>query len=166
MEPEAEVPTPIGTDMEIESCDRRVRLREESTDHPKHTLGASTDRWWNRVGKMSRRAQSTEASPSEPPQTSVAAANNTSNGERLHESMTVEGRSGDFPDDDAARPDTGRWIPTKGERTMTTEKAREARRNFHVGESKEHGTCSIASAKASPLHGEFFFSRRNADEVW
>ena len=49
----------------------------------------------------------------------------------------------------------GRWISTKVERTMTMEKAREARRNFYVGESKEHCTFSIASADASPLHGEF-----------
>ena len=39
--------------------------------------------------------------------------------------------------------------PDKGETTMTIEKAREARRNFNVGESKE------ASAEASPLLGEF-----------
>ena len=43
--------------------------------------------------------------------------------------------------------------------------AREESRNFYVGESKEHGTFSIASAEASPIHGEFFLSRRNADEV-
>ena len=30
---------------------------------------------------------------------------------------------------------------------------------------KDHGTFSIASAEASPLHGEFYISRRNADEV-
>ena len=48
---------------------------------------------------------------------------------------------------------------------MTNEKAREARRNFYVGERKEHGTFSIASAEASPLHGKFYPSRRNADGV-
>ena len=48
---------------------------------------------------------------------------------------------------------------------MNTQKAREERRSFYVGESKEHGTSSIASAEASPLHGEFYLSRRNADEV-
>ena len=48
---------------------------------------------------------------------------------------------------------------------MTMEKAREARRNVYVGESKEHETFSIASAEASPLQGEFCLSRRNADEV-
>ena len=48
---------------------------------------------------------------------------------------------------------------------MTIEKAREARRTFYVGESKEHGTFSIASAEASPLQGEFHLSRRNVDEV-
>ena len=58
------------------------------------------------------------------------------------------------PDDDAVRP--ARTVePDKGETTMTIEKAREARRNFNVGESKEHGTFSIASAEASPLLGEF-----------
>ena len=59
----------------------------------------------------------------------------------------------------------GRWMPTKGERTMNIQKAREERRSFYVGESKEHGTFSIASAEASTLHGEFFLSRRNAYEV-
>ena len=54
-EPEAEVATSIASDMEIESRDRRVRLREESTDPPRHTLDASTDResmvepWTSRV---------------------------------------------------------------------------------------------------------------------
>ena len=56
-------------------------------------------------------------------------------------------------------------MPTKGERTLNIQKAREERRSFYVGESKEHGTFSIASAEASPLHGEFYLSRRNADEV-
>ena len=59
----------------------------------------------------------------------------------------------------------GRWMPTKGERTMNIQKAREERRNFYVGRSQEHGTFSIASAEASTLHGEFYLSRRNADEV-
>ena len=31
--------------------------------------------------------------------------------------------------------------------------------------NKEHGTFSIASVEASSLHGEFYLSRRNADEV-
>ena len=48
---------------------------------------------------------------------------------------------------------------------MNIQKAREERRSFYVGESKEHGTFSIASAEASTLHGEFYLSRRNADEV-
>ena len=48
---------------------------------------------------------------------------------------------------------------------MNIQKAREERRSFHVGESKEHGTFSIASASASQLQGEFYLSRRNADEV-
>ena len=36
---------------------------------------------------------------------------------------------------------------------MNIQKAREERRSFYVGESKERGTFSIASAEASPLHG-------------
>ena len=48
---------------------------------------------------------------------------------------------------------------------MTVDKARGARRNFCVGDSKEHGTFSIASAEASPLHKEFYLRRRNANEV-
>ena len=48
---------------------------------------------------------------------------------------------------------------------MNIQKAREERRSFHVGESKEYGTFLIASADASPLHGQFYLSRRNADEV-
>ena len=59
----------------------------------------------------------------------------------------------------------GRWMPTKGERTMNIRKAREERRNCYVGGSQEHGTFTIASAEASTLHGEFYLSRRNADEV-
>ena len=78
--------------------------------------------------------------------------------------MTEEGPSGEYKMT-MQRDRHGRWMPTKGERTMTIEKAREARRNFYVRESKEHGTFSIASAVASPLHGEFYLSRRNADEV-
>ena len=56
-------------------------------------------------------------------------------------------------------------MPTKGERTTNVKIAREERRNFYVGGSKEPGTLPIASAEASPLHGEFYLSRRNADEV-
>ena len=48
---------------------------------------------------------------------------------------------------------------------MNNQKARAKRRSFYAGESKEHGTFSIASAKTSTLHGEFYLSRRNADEV-
>ena len=56
----------------------------------------------------------------------------------------------------------GRWVPIKGERTTNIQKAREERGS---GENKEHGTFPIASAEASPLHGQFYLSRRNADEV-
>ena len=59
----------------------------------------------------------------------------------------------------------GRWMPTKGERTMNIQTAREERRNFYVGGSQEHGNFSIASAEATTLHGEFCLSGRNADEV-
>ena len=59
----------------------------------------------------------------------------------------------------------GRWMPTKGERTMNVQKAREERRNFYVGGSQEHGTFSIALAEGSTLHGEFYLSRPNADEL-
>ena len=49
----------------------------------------------------------------------------------------------------------GRWVPIKGERTTNIQKAREERRSFHVGESKEHVSLPIALAEASPLHGLF-----------
>ena len=173
-ESEAEVSTSIGTDMEIGASDRRVRHREESSDSPRH-MDASPDRepMVEPRGKMPRRAEtseygvpfrSAEASPSEPPQASAAAASDNPTGARLYLSMTEKGPSGDYRMT-MQRDRHGRWIPTKGERTMTTEKAREARRNFCVGESKEHRTFSIASAEASPLHGELYLSRRNADEV-
>ena len=56
-------------------------------------------------------------------------------------------------------------MPTKGERTTNIKKARRERRSFCVGERKEHGTFSIAFAEASSHHGEFYLSRRKADEV-
>ena len=43
-EPKAEVSTSIGTDMEIGSSYRRVRLEGESTDTPRHHPDASPDR--------------------------------------------------------------------------------------------------------------------------
>ena len=78
--------------------------------------------------------------------------------------MTEEGPSGDYKMT-MQRDRHGRWMPTKGERTMTIEKVREARRNFYVGRSQEHRTFSIASAEASTLHGEFYLGRRKSDEV-
>ena len=63
-------------------------------------------------------------------------------GERLYMSMTEEGPSGDYKMT-MQRDRHGRWMPIRGEE----------RRNFYVGESKEHGIFSIASAEASPLHG-------------
>ena len=79
-------------------------------------------------------------------------------------SMIEEGPSGDYKMT-MQRDRHGRWMPTRGERTMNIQKAREEKRSFYVGESKEHGTFSIASAEASTLHGEFYLSLRNADEV-
>ena len=124
-------------------------------------------------GKLPRRAEtsesvvafhSSEASPSELRQVSTAAAIDNPTLERLYLSMTEEGPTGEYKMK-MQRDRHGRWMPTKGERTMNIQKAREERRSFHVGESKEHGTFSIASAEASTLHGEFYLSRRNADEV-
>ena len=174
MEPEAEASASAGTDTEIGVGDRRVRFREEG-DSSGHHLGLSSDRELMEEprGKMPRRAEtsesvvpfhSSEANSSELQQTSTAAASDNPTGERLYLSMTEEGPSGDFKMT-MQRDRHGRWIPTKGEMTMTNEKAREARRNFYVGESKEYGTFSIALAEASTLHGEFCLSRRNADEV-
>ena len=107
--------------------------------------------------------QSSEASSSERQQLSTAVSVNPT-GEPLYRRMTEEGPSGDYKMT-MQRDQHGRWMPTKGERTTNIQKAREVRRNFYVGESKVHGTFSIASAEASVLHGEFYFSRRNADEV-
>ena len=124
-------------------------------------------------GKAPRRAEtsesvvpfhSSEASSSEIQQTSTAAASDNPTGERLYLSMTEEGPSGDYRMT-MQRDRHGRWVPIKGERTTNIQKAREERRSFYVWESKEHGTFPIASAEASPLHGEFYLSRRNADEV-
>ena len=173
-EREAEIATSLDAEMEIESSNRKVRRREEATDPSRHTPDASTDRdpTAEPCGKVPRRAETIErdvdqvnqraqvdanrrpanASPSEPLSTSAAAASDVSSGERLYVGMTEEGLSGD-------------QRRGSGERTMTMEKAREARRNFYVGESKEHETFSIASAEASPLQGESYLSRRNADEV-
>ena len=83
-EPEAEVSTSAGTDMEIGVSDRRVRSREER-DPPRHHLDASSDRELTEEprGKMQRRAEtsesvvpchSSEASSSELQQMSTAAA--------------------------------------------------------------------------------------------
>ena len=123
-------------------------------------------------GNMPRRAEtsesvvpfhSSEASSSELQQVGAAASDNPT-GERLKMSTTEEGPSGDNKMT-MQRDRHGRWVPIRGERTMNIQKARGERRSFHVGESKENGTFSIASAEASTLHGEFYLSRRNADEV-
>ena len=174
-EPEAEVSTSAGTDMEIGAGDHRVRFREERADSPRHHLDASSDResMVEPRGQMSRSAEtsesvvpfhSSEASSSKLYQVSAAAATDNTTGERLHVSMIEEGPSGEYRLT-MQRDRHGRWMPTEGERTMNIQKAREERRSFYGGESKEHGTFSIASAEASPLHGEFYLSRRNADEV-
>ena len=161
--PEAEVTASAGTDMEIESSDRRGSTPRREHRSPRHTLDASTDResMVEPRGKMPRRAEisehsvplrSAEASPSEPPQTSAAAASDASNGKRLYVSMTKEGPSGDYKMT-MQRDRHGRWMPIRGERTMNIQKTREERLSFYVGENKEHGTFSIASAEASTLHG-------------
>ena len=130
--------------MEIESSDCRVRFREEATDPPRHTRDAFTDRRPDDGSHAERcpdeqRSSNVawtsvlprQASPSQP-STDAAAASDISNSERLYASMTEEGPSGDYRM--MMQGDChGRWTPTKGERTMTIEKAREARRNFYVG---------------------------------
>ena len=95
---------------------------------------------------------SSEASSSEIQQVSTAVASDNSTGERLYMSMTEEGPTGDYKMK-MQRDRHGRWMPIRGERTMNIQKAREERRSFNVGESKEHGTFSIASAEASTFHG-------------
>ena len=152
-----------------------ARFDFEKRDSPRHHLDASSDRESTEEprGKIPRRAEtsesvvpshSSEASSSELQQVSTAAASDDPTGERLYMSMTEEGPSGD--DKMTMQRDRhGRWMPTKGERTMNIKRAGEERRSFHVGESKEHGTFSIASAEASTPHGEFYLSRRNADLV-
>ena len=173
-EPEAEVSTSAGTDMEIGVNDRRVRFREER-DPPRHHLDVSSDRELIEEPrkKIPREAEtsesvvpfhSSEASSSEIQQTSTAAASDNPTGERLYPSMTEEGPTGDYKMT-MQRDRHGRWMPTKGERTMNIQKARGERRNFYVAGSQEHGTFSIASVEASTLHGEFYLTRRNADEV-
>ena len=93
-----------------------------------------------------------------------AAASDNPTGERLYMSMTEEGYSGDYKM--SMQSDRhGRWMPIKGERTMNIRK-QGRRRSFYVGESKEYGTFSIASAEASTLYGEFSLSRRNAEVSW
>ena len=160
-EPEAEASTSAGTDMEIGVGDRRVRFREEG-DSSRHHLDTSSDResMEEPRGKMPRRTetsesvvpfQSSEASSSERQKVSTAVSNN-STGERLYINMTEEGPSGD----DILtmqRDRQGRWTPTKRRRGMNNQEAREERRSIYVGESKEHGTFSIASAEASQMHG-------------
>ena len=142
-EPEAEVSTSIGTDMEIGARDHRVRTREENNDSPRHNPDASTDRESTAEPreKVQRRAGTSEhgtpsrpaeASSSEPSQTSAVAASDTLTGERRYVSMTEEGPSGNCRTT-IQRDHGGRWIPTKEAGTMTFEKAREARRNFYVG---------------------------------
>ena len=125
-------------------------------------------------GKMLRRAETSEtevplrpgeASTSELPRTSTAAASDTSTGERRHVSMTEEGPLGDHRTT-MQRDHQGRLIPTKGERTMTTGKARDVRRNVYVGGSTEHEThFRSRQPRRSPLYGEFYLSRQNADVV-
>ena len=112
------------------------------------------------MGKMPRRDDtsesvvpfhSSEASSSELQQVSTDTSDNPT-GERLYMSMTEEGLSGDYKMT-MQRDRHGRWMPIRGERTMNIQKAREERRSVYVGESKEYGTFSIPSAKASTKNG-------------
>ena len=94
-------------------------------------------------GKMPRRAETSESvvpfHSSEASSTSTAAASGNPTGERLYVSMIEEGPSGGYIMT-MQRDRQGRWIPTKGERTMNNQEAREERGSFYVGESKEFGT--------------------------
>ena len=170
-EPEAEVSTLAGTDMEIGVSDRKVRFREER-DPPRHHLDVSSDRELMEEprGKMPRRAgpsesvalsHLSEASSSELQQVRTAAASDNPTGERLYLSMTEEGPSGDYKMT-MQRDRHGRWMPTKGERTTNIQKAREERRNFYVGERlgracfgrmRRGNGFTWPSAEASTLHG-------------
>ena len=125
-------------------------------------------------GKIPRRAEtsesvvpfhSSEASSSELQQVSTAAASDNPTGERLYMSMTEEGPSGEYKNDDATRPT--RTMDADQRRKNDEHPEEQGRRDeaSTSDESKEHGTFSIASAEASTLHGEFYLSRRNADEV-
>ena len=105
------------------------------------------------------------AGPSWQPSTSAAATSDVSSGERLCVGMTKEGPLGEDYRTTMQRDHHERWTPTEGDGTIPIEEAREARRNFYVGETKEHETFSIASAEASPLRGELDLGRRNADEA-
>ena len=137
-------------------CEKREIHRDTIWTHPR-----TGSRWWNRVGKRQDEPRPVnplfifippkQARPSSR-QVSTAAASDNPTGERLNVSMTEEGPSGDYRMT-MQRDRHGRWMPTKGERTMNIQKAREERRSFYVRESKEHGTLSIASAEASTLHG-------------
>ena len=174
-EPKAEASTSAGTDMEIGVGDRRIRSREGG-DSSRHCLDVSSDRGSMEEprGEIPRRAEIHESvipfsllkrAHLRIPQARAAAASNSPIGERLYVNMIEEGPSGEYIMT-VQRDRHGRWMPTKGERTTNVKKAREERRNFYVGGIKEPGTFSIASAEASPLHGEFFYlSVRNADEV-
>ena len=92
-EPEAEVSTSAGTDMEAGVNDRRVRFREER-DSPRHHLDASSDgeSMEEPRGKIPRRAEtsecvvpchSSETSSSKLQQVSTAVASDNPTGERL-----------------------------------------------------------------------------------
>ena len=150
-------------DKEIGVGDRRVRFREEREIPRDINLDASSDRELMEEPreKIPRRDEtsepvapfhSSEASSSEIEQTSTAAASDNPTKKQLYLSMTEKGPSGDYKMT-MQRDRHGRWMPTKGERTMNIQKAREERRNFYVGGSQEHGTFSVAWAEASTLHG-------------
>ena len=141
--------------LESMTVSRRERFLETSSGR---ILGPGVE---EPRGKIPRRAEtsesvvpfhSSEASSSELQQVSTAAASDNPTGERPYIRMTEEGPSGDYRVT-MQRDRHGRWVPIRGERTMNIQKAREERRSFYVGESKEYGTFSIASAEASTLRG-------------
>ena len=98
-EPKAEVATSLGTDMEIESSDRRVRLREEATDPLRPTQDASTDQesTTEPCGKVPRPAEVIERAVDQRPPRQANPSDlrlgDNSIGERLYVGITEDGPS-------------------------------------------------------------------------
>ena len=99
--PEAEVSTSADTDMEI-GVNRRVRFRDKRD---------SVDIIWTHSSDRE------SDGGTELRQVSTATASDNPTGERLYLSMTEERPSGDHKMT-MQRDRHGRWMPTKGERTM------------------------------------------------